>query len=62
VQRELKPLSNAGIILRIVRGRQVYYQANPQCPVFVELKALVIKIVAEDVGTGRCGDVHKIIS
>jgi hypothetical protein len=51
VQRELKLLLNAGIILRIVRGRQVYYQANPQCPVFVELKALVIKIVAEDVGT-----------
>jgi predicted nucleotidyltransferase len=45
VQRELKLLSNAGIILRIVRGRQVYYQANPQCPVFVELKALVIKTV-----------------
>jgi len=45
VQRELKQLSNAGIIQRIVRGRQVYYQANPQCPVFVEIKALVIKTV-----------------
>ena len=39
VQRELKELSNSGIIQRIVRGRQVYYQANPQCPVFEELKA-----------------------
>jgi hypothetical protein len=28
------------MIQRIVRGRQVYYQANPQCPVFAELKAL----------------------
>ena len=45
VQRELKLLSDAGIIQRIVRGRQVYYQANPQCPVFGELKALVIKTV-----------------
>ena len=45
VQRELKLLSDAGIIQRIVRGRQVYYQANPQCPVFRELKALVIKTV-----------------
>jgi len=45
VQRELKQLSDAGIIQRIVRGRQVYYQANPQCPVFPELKALVMKTV-----------------
>ena len=45
VQRELKQLSNAGIVQRIVRGRQVYYQANPRCPVFEELKKLVVKTV-----------------
>ena len=45
VQRELKQLSDAGIILRVVRGRQVYYQANPQCPVFEDLKKLVVKTV-----------------
>jgi predicted nucleotidyltransferase len=45
VQRELKQLSEAGIIRRIVRGHQVYYQANPQCPVFAELKNLVVKTV-----------------
>jgi predicted nucleotidyltransferase len=45
VQRELKQLSDAGIIQRIVRGHQVYYQANPQCPVFAELKNLVVKTV-----------------
>jgi predicted nucleotidyltransferase len=45
VQRELQELSQAGIIRRIVRGRQVYYQASPQCPVFEELKALVTKTV-----------------
>jgi predicted nucleotidyltransferase len=45
VQRELKQLSDAGIIRRMVRGHQVYYQANPQCPVFAELKNLVLKTV-----------------
>src|SRR5512139_90932 len=45
VQRELKQLSDAGIIQRIVRGHQVYYQANPKCPVFEELKTLVVKTV-----------------
>ncbi len=45
VQRELKQLSDAGIVRRIVRGYQVYYQANPQCPVFTELKNLVLKTV-----------------
>jgi len=45
VQRELKQLSDAGIIHRMVRGHQVYYQANPQCPVFAELKNLVVKTV-----------------
>jgi predicted nucleotidyltransferase len=45
VQRELKQLSDAGIIQRVVRGRQVYYQANPRCPVFEDLKKLVVKTV-----------------
>ena len=45
VQRELKKLSEAGIIRRTVRGRQVYYQANLECPVYSELKSLVVKTV-----------------
>jgi len=45
VQRELKKLSGAGIITRKARGRQVYYQANQECPVYAELKNLVIKTV-----------------
>ena len=45
VQREVKNLSKAGIIRRTVRGRQVYYQANPECPIYAELKSLVIKTV-----------------
>ena len=43
VQREVKRLSEAGIIRRTVRGRQVYFQANPDCPAFAELKGLVLK-------------------
>jgi len=43
VQREVKHLSDSGIISRTVRGNQVYYQANPHCPIFQELKDLVIK-------------------
>ncbi len=45
VQRELKKLSEAGIIRRIVLGRQVYYQANPECPVYAELRNLVVKTI-----------------
>jgi predicted nucleotidyltransferase len=43
VQRELKRLTDAGIIRRTVRGSQVYFQANPECPVFAELKGLIVK-------------------
>lgn len=45
LQRELKILSEAGIIQRTVLGNQVYYQANPECPVFTELKNIVMKTV-----------------
>ena len=43
VQRELKNLTDTGIITREVQGRQVYYQANAQCPIFNELKSIVRK-------------------
>jgi predicted nucleotidyltransferase len=43
VQRELKLLEQAGILRRRVRGRSVWFQANRQCPVFEELKSLVLK-------------------
>lgn len=46
LQRELKNLSNVGIIRKTVQGPQVYYQANPNCPVFTELKNIVIKTIA----------------
>jgi len=42
-QREVKHLSDAGIIRRTVSGNQVFYQANPNCPIFGELKGLMVK-------------------
>lgn len=45
VQRELKQLTQCGIIRRSVRGRQVYFQANLDSPIFPELKSLIIKTV-----------------
>jgi uncharacterized protein len=43
IQRELKSLADAGILQRTVRDRQVYFQAGSDCPVFDELKALIVK-------------------
>ena len=42
-QRELKRLSDAGVILRTVKENQVLFQANPQCPIFEELKSFITK-------------------
>ncbi len=41
VQRELKHLTDAGVIIREQKGRQVYYRANKKCPVFNELQKIV---------------------
>jgi predicted nucleotidyltransferase len=43
VQRELEQLAGAGILSRTVEGRQTYFQANGQCPVFEELRGLARK-------------------
>jgi len=45
LQRELKQLSDNGIIRRNVQGKQVYFQANRDCPIFNELKGIIIKTV-----------------
>src|SRR6266702_8888435 len=42
-QRELRQLSEAGLIQAVSRGRQVYYQANRKNPIFVELKSILAK-------------------
>ena len=43
IQRELRQLVQCGIISRTARGKEVYFQANPECPVFAELKSLLMK-------------------
>lgn len=43
VQRELEFLTRAGVVRRTVRGRQVYFQANPESPIYAELRGLVVK-------------------
>jgi predicted nucleotidyltransferase len=43
VQRELQRLAHAGIITKVRRGREVYYQANAECPIYNELKGLIVK-------------------
>jgi len=43
VQRELARLARAGLLMRTEQGQQVYFQANPEAPVFDELRGLVRK-------------------
>src|SRR5438552_3473015 len=42
-QRELTMLAAAGIVTRAQRGRQVFFQARRESPIFDELRSLVIK-------------------
>jgi len=59
VQRELKNLTDTGIIIREVQGRQVYYHANEKCPIFDELKSIVRKtfgvadLISQSLGVSR---------
>ena len=43
VQRELKRLTEAGLLIRVEQGRQVYYQVNRESPIFDELRKLMTK-------------------
>jgi predicted nucleotidyltransferase len=46
VQRELKRLSSSGLVTITHIGNQKHYQANPDSPIYEELRGLVIKTVA----------------
>jgi len=46
VQRELQRLVSSGLVTVTRVGRQKHYQANPDSPVFEELRGLVLKTVA----------------
>ncbi|MCD6283129.1 nucleotidyltransferase domain-containing protein [bacterium] len=45
VYNELKNLESAGIVISQRQGNQVQYSLNPQCPIYPELKMLIIKTV-----------------
>ena len=45
LQRELKHLTDMGLIVRRVQGNQVLYQANSQSPIFSEIRSLITKTV-----------------
>jgi len=53
VQRQINALVDAGLVTRSNKGKQIYYQANVDSPVFGELKSIVIK-------TAGVGDILKI--
>jgi uncharacterized protein len=44
LHRELALLTEAGILIRRVEGRQTYFQANPTCPILPELTGLLCKL------------------
>lgn len=50
LSRELARLASLGVLACQQEGRQKYYRANPECPIFAELKSLAIK-------TAGAGDV-----
>lgn len=43
IQRELRRLTEAGILRRVRQGRQAFYSADPDCPIYTELMGLVRK-------------------
>jgi predicted transcriptional regulator len=46
VQRELQRLASSGLVTLKRIGNQKHYQANPEAPVYAELRGLVLKTVA----------------
>lgn len=46
VQRQLRRLGSSGLVKTTRIGKQKHYQANAECPVFQELRGLVVKTVA----------------
>lgn len=43
LHRELRSLAQMGLLIRQETGRQVYYRANQQCPVYEDLTGLLRK-------------------
>jgi len=53
VQRQINALVDAGLVTRSHKGKQIYYQANAQSPIYGELKSIIVK-------TAGIGDILKI--
>ena len=45
VQREVAKLEGLGLIEEFSEGNRIYYKANRNCPIFKELKSILIKSV-----------------
>jgi uncharacterized protein len=43
VERELRALTSVGILQREKRGNLLYYRPNPDCPIYPELRGLMVK-------------------
>ena len=43
LQRELDGLVRAGLVMQRAIGKQKHYQANPESPIFSELRSIVVK-------------------
>jgi len=56
VQREVKRLVEAGILTRSRRDRQILYQANKSCPIYKELRDLMIKTA------GLADELHRALA
>jgi predicted nucleotidyltransferase len=46
LSKELKRLAGMGILSLQQEGQQKYYQANPDCPIFAELRGIATKTAA----------------
>ena len=53
VQRELKNLTETGIVVREVQGRRVYYRANNATPIFDDLRNIVEQTAAASPAVGE---------
>ena len=64
VQRELKRLDESGLVMVTRLGNQKHYQANPQSPIFAELRGIVQKTVglAEPLRTALMPYTKKIVA
>jgi predicted nucleotidyltransferase len=45
IQRELANLTKAGILKKTINGNRSYFNANKDCPIFPELKGVLVKTV-----------------